>query len=72
MHVVTVYLGAGFEGAPPAFHFRATGSIDQILEGARIKCGQALATRGQQSFVELHDSDGVLVAYEVFDADCLA
>lgn len=42
------------------------GSIDQVLEGARVKCGQLLSTRGKRVFVEITDEHGTPITSRIF------
>ena len=42
-----------------AFHFRAIAPVDQIWESARVKCGQAIATRGRLVYVCIEDANNV-------------
>ena len=42
-----------------AFHFRAVGTVEQMWESARVKCGQAIATRGRLVYVCIEDANNV-------------
>lgn len=52
--------------SPMAFVIRSMGGIDQVIEGARVKCGQAIATRGRRVCVEFFNSDGEFVTSRYF------
>ncbi len=55
-----------------AFHFRCVGSVDQIWESARVKCGQAIATRGRLVYVCIEDANNVPLRSGMFCEDGLA
>lgn len=69
----TIHFHSGPRASDPmAFIIRAVGSLDQIVEGARVKCGQAIATRGRVVWVEFKDADENTVYERAFCEDLLA
>lgn len=51
---VTIYSGPHYTD-PVAHTYRCVGSVDQIREGARVKCQQIPATRDKRVWVDLFD-----------------
>jgi len=62
MTTVTIYSASHV----PVKEYKAIGSLDQIIEGARIQCGQLLETRGKRARADFTDENGDLITRHVF------
>ena len=65
MYVVTIHTGP-HPTEPVASTYRSNASIDQLIEGARVKCGQLNKTRGKRVFVSFDHVSGAPVTSRIF------
>ena len=65
MYIVTIHTGP-HPTEPVAASYRAVTPIDQLIEGARVKCGQLAKTRGRRVFVSFDHVSGAPVTSRIF------
>ena len=65
MYVVSIHTGP-HPTEPVAATYRSIASIDQLIEGARVKCGQLPKTRGRRVFVAVNRVSGAPVTSRIF------
>ena len=61
---IKIYEGSHYTDAI-AKKYYATGLIDHLIEGAKVKCGQLKSTKGKRVWVDF-DKDGFTITHRIF------